>query len=138
MSLLFNMLYRTFGQNFSFKEQASFNFMAVVTICSDIQTESLPCSQFTWALNLFYQKIVLLPSPFLPPSGSFSLFFLLFLLPPSFFSLLLFSPSPLSLYPLVTYLLRKWVVCAEEFLTFRFSRLYPCGIICFSTSCTSN
>ena len=34
MSLLFNMLSR-FGHNFSSKEQASFNFMAAVTICSD-------------------------------------------------------------------------------------------------------
>ena len=34
MSLLFNMLSR-FGHSFSSKEQASFNFMAEVTICSD-------------------------------------------------------------------------------------------------------
>ena len=34
MSLLFNMLSR-FGHRFSSKEQASFNFMAEVTICSD-------------------------------------------------------------------------------------------------------
>ena len=34
MSLLFNMLSR--GHNFSSKEQASFNFMAAVTICSDL------------------------------------------------------------------------------------------------------
>ena len=34
MSLLFNMLSRMV-QNFSSKEQASFNFMAAVTICSD-------------------------------------------------------------------------------------------------------
>ena len=34
MSLLFNMLSRV-GHNFTSKEQASFNFMAAVTICSD-------------------------------------------------------------------------------------------------------
>ena len=34
MSLLFNMLSQV-GHNFSSKEQASFNFMAAVTICSD-------------------------------------------------------------------------------------------------------
>ena len=34
MSLLFNMLLR-FGHNFFFKEYASFNFMAAITICSD-------------------------------------------------------------------------------------------------------
>ena len=34
MSLLFNMLSRL-GHNFPSKEQASFNFMAAVTICSD-------------------------------------------------------------------------------------------------------
>ena len=34
MSLLFNMLSR-FGHSFSSKEQASFNFKAAVTICSD-------------------------------------------------------------------------------------------------------
>ena len=34
MSLLFNML-SEIGHSFSFKEQASFNFMAAVTICSD-------------------------------------------------------------------------------------------------------
>ena len=34
MSLLFNML-SSFGHNFSSKKQASYNFMAAVTICSD-------------------------------------------------------------------------------------------------------
>ena len=34
MSLLFNML-SSFAIDFSSKEQASFNFMAVVTVCSD-------------------------------------------------------------------------------------------------------
>ena len=34
MSLLFSML-SSIGHSFSFKEQVSFNFMAVVTICSD-------------------------------------------------------------------------------------------------------
>ena len=34
MSLLFNMLV---GHNFSSKEQASFNFMAAVIICSDFE-----------------------------------------------------------------------------------------------------
>ena len=36
MSLLFNILSRLVGHNFSSKEQASFNFMAAVTICSDL------------------------------------------------------------------------------------------------------
>ena len=36
MSLLFNMLPRF---SFSFKEQASFNFMAAVTICSDFRAQ---------------------------------------------------------------------------------------------------
>ena len=35
MSLLFNILSRLVGHNFSSKKQASFNFMAAVTICSD-------------------------------------------------------------------------------------------------------
>ena len=35
MSLLFNMLAVQVGHSFSSKEQVSFNFMAVVTICSD-------------------------------------------------------------------------------------------------------
>ena len=34
MALFFNML-SSFGHSFSSKEQASFNFMAAVTICSD-------------------------------------------------------------------------------------------------------
>ena len=34
MSLLFNML--SIGHNFSSKEQMYFNFMAAVTICSDV------------------------------------------------------------------------------------------------------
>ena len=37
MSLLFNML--SVSHSFSFKEQASFNFMAAVTICSDFGTQ---------------------------------------------------------------------------------------------------
>ena len=36
MSLLFNMLSR-----FSSKEQASFNFMAAVTICSDLEPKKI-------------------------------------------------------------------------------------------------
>ena len=35
MSVLFNMLSRLVGYNFSSKEQASFNFMAAITICID-------------------------------------------------------------------------------------------------------
>ena len=35
VSLLFNMLSRLVGYSFTSKEQASFNFMAAVTICSD-------------------------------------------------------------------------------------------------------
>ena len=35
MSLLFNILSRLVGHNFSSKKKASFNFMAAVTICSD-------------------------------------------------------------------------------------------------------
>ena len=38
MSLLFNMLAIQVGHSFSSKEQVSFNFMAVVTICSDFGT----------------------------------------------------------------------------------------------------
>ena len=40
MSLLFNMLPRF---SFSFKEQASFTFMAVVTICSDLGAKKIKC-----------------------------------------------------------------------------------------------
>ena len=35
VSLLFNMPSRLVGYSFTSKEQASFNFMAAVTICSD-------------------------------------------------------------------------------------------------------
>ena len=38
MSLLFNMLC---GHNFSSKEQASFNFMATVTICRDFEPKEI-------------------------------------------------------------------------------------------------
>ena len=37
MSLLFNAVY--VGHNFSSKEEASFNFMAAVTICSDFEAQ---------------------------------------------------------------------------------------------------
>ena len=40
MSLLFNMLSRLVI-NFSSKEQASFNFMAAVTICSDFGAQKI-------------------------------------------------------------------------------------------------
>ena len=40
MSLLFNMLSRI-GDSFSFKEQASFNFMTAVTICSDFVAQNI-------------------------------------------------------------------------------------------------
>ena len=36
VSLLFNMLHRV-GHSFSSKEQVSFDFMAAVTICSDLE-----------------------------------------------------------------------------------------------------
>ena len=45
MSLLFNMLSRL-GHSFSSKEQASFNFMAVVTICSDFGAQKCSLSLF--------------------------------------------------------------------------------------------
>ena len=42
VSLLFNMLSRlVIGHSFSSKEQASFNFMAAVTICSDFGTPKI-------------------------------------------------------------------------------------------------
>ena len=42
MSLLFNML--SSGHSFSSKEQTSFNFMAVVTICSDFGAQKYKVS----------------------------------------------------------------------------------------------
>ena len=45
MSLLFNMLSRV-GHNFSSKEQASSNFMATVTICSDFAPPQKKVCQF--------------------------------------------------------------------------------------------
>ena len=42
MSLLFSML--SVGHNFSSKEQASFNFMAAVTICSDFEPPKIKTS----------------------------------------------------------------------------------------------
>ena len=41
MSLLFNTLPRFVLRSFSSKEQASFNFMAAVTICSDLGSEGV-------------------------------------------------------------------------------------------------
>ena len=41
MSLLFNILSRFVCHSFSSKEQASFNFMAVVTICSDFEPKKI-------------------------------------------------------------------------------------------------
>ena len=46
MSLLFNMLSR-FGHSFSSKEQASFNFMAAVTICNDFGAQNTVSHCFT-------------------------------------------------------------------------------------------
>ena len=51
MSLLFNML-----SSFSFKEQASFNFMAAVTICSDFGGKKLKLSLFPLFPHLFAMK----------------------------------------------------------------------------------
>ena len=45
MSLLFNMLSR-FAIAFSSKEQASFNFMAAVTICSDFGAQENAILQY--------------------------------------------------------------------------------------------
>ena len=66
MSLLFNMLSRLV-HNFSSKEQASLNFMAAVTICSDFGTDKnkvshclhffpicLPWSDGTWCHDLSF------------------------------------------------------------------------------------
>ena len=57
MSLLFNMLSRV-GHNFSFKEQASFNFMAAVTIYSDFggPPPQRSLSLFPLFPNLFAMK----------------------------------------------------------------------------------
>ena len=55
MSLLFNMLSRV-GHNFSFKEQASFNFMAAVTICSDFAAPKYKVSLFPLFPHLFGMK----------------------------------------------------------------------------------
>ena len=55
MSLLFNMLVIAFlvGHSFSSKEQASFNFLAVVTICSHFgaQENSLPLFPHLFAMQ---------------------------------------------------------------------------------------
>ena len=46
MSLLFNTLSR-FCHSFSFKEQVSFNFMAIVIVCSDFEAqENKVCHYF--------------------------------------------------------------------------------------------
>ena len=41
VSLLFNMPSRLVGYSFTSKEQASFNFMAAVTICSDLEPQKI-------------------------------------------------------------------------------------------------
>ena len=56
MSLLFNMLSRLVIA-FSFKEQASFNFMAVITILSDFGAlENKVCHCFHFFPHLFAMK----------------------------------------------------------------------------------
>ena len=55
MSLLFNIVSRFF-HNFSPKEQVSFNFMAVVNICSDSGVEENSLSLFPFFLHLFPMK----------------------------------------------------------------------------------
>ena len=52
MSLLFNMV----GHSFSSKEQASFNFMAVVTICCDFGAPKISLSSFLLFHHLFAIK----------------------------------------------------------------------------------
>ena len=56
MSLLFNMLSRFVTHSFSSKEQASFNFMAAVIICSDSGAQEYSLSQFTLFPHLFAMK----------------------------------------------------------------------------------
>ena len=56
MSLLFNMLVILVGQSFSSKEQVSFNFMAAVTICSDLGAQENSLSLFPLFPHLFAMK----------------------------------------------------------------------------------
>ena len=55
MSLLFNMLSRL-KRSFSSKEQASFNFMAAVTICGDFGAQENSLSLFPCLPQLFAMK----------------------------------------------------------------------------------
>ena len=57
MSLLFNML-SLVGHNFSSKEQASFYFMAEVTICSDFGAQKNKSATVSTISPSIYQEVM--------------------------------------------------------------------------------
>ena len=56
MSLLFSMLSQLVGHSFSSKEQASLNFTAAVTICSDFGAQKIKSLTDSIVSHLFAMK----------------------------------------------------------------------------------
>ena len=57
MSLLFNMLVQD-GYDFSSKEQASFNFMAAVTICNDFGAQENKVCHYFHCFPIYWHEVM--------------------------------------------------------------------------------